>query len=114
VAERPICVRPAVIQPLWLWECRVCVGDAGSLRWGYGDAAAAADAGRRHLLVRHPGGDPMTCLECDLPDPYNGEGDGIGSCECPRCEWCHGPPLECECESEDAFPDWPDDVFMEA
>ena len=30
----------------------------------------------------------MTCDVCGLPDPYNGNGDGIGSCDCPRCD--HG------------------------
>lgn len=34
---------------------------------------------------------PWTCVECGLPDPYDGQGDGIGSCECPRC----GCGLEC-------------------
>lgn len=28
----------------------------------------------------------ITCDVCGLPDPYNGAGDGIGSCECPRCD----------------------------
>lgn len=30
----------------------------------------------------------MSYLECDvcgLPDLYGGTGDGIGSCDCPRC-----------------------------
>jgi hypothetical protein len=27
----------------------------------------------------------MTCDVCGLPDPYRGQGDGIGSCDCPRC-----------------------------
>ena len=26
------------------------------------------------------------CDVCGLPDPYNGQGDGIGSCDCPRCD----------------------------
>jgi hypothetical protein len=26
------------------------------------------------------------CDVCGLPDPYRGTGDGIGSCDCPRCE----------------------------
>ena len=26
------------------------------------------------------------CDVCGLPDPYNGRGDGIGSCDCHRCE----------------------------
>jgi len=29
------------------------------------------------------GTDP-TCVECGLPD--DGYGDGIGSCDCPRCD----------------------------
>jgi hypothetical protein len=29
-----------------------------------------------------------TCVECCLPDAYDGIGDGIGSCMCPRCESC--------------------------
>jgi hypothetical protein len=29
-----------------------------------------------------------TCVGCCLPDPYDGDGDGIGSCMCPRCESC--------------------------
>lgn len=28
----------------------------------------------------------MPCDVCGLPDPYNGTGDGIGSCDCPRCD----------------------------
>ena len=53
-------------------------------------------------------------MDCGLPDPYNGDGDGIGSCECPRCEWCGAAPLECSCESDDDYlPDWPDDVIVE-
>lgn len=30
----------------------------------------------------------MPCDVCGLPDPYNGQGDGIGSCDCPRCDGC--------------------------
>lgn len=43
------------------------------------------------------------CWSCGLPDYYDGAGDGIGSCECPRCEWCSGPPLECSCEDDDYY-----------
>jgi hypothetical protein len=28
----------------------------------------------------------MTCDVCGLPDLYDGQGDGIGSCECSRCD----------------------------
>jgi hypothetical protein len=51
----------------------------------------------------------MRCFECGLPDNYLGHGDGIGSCDCARCEWCGGPPGVCNC-SEDDGQDWPDDV----
>jgi hypothetical protein len=42
------------------------------------------------------------CDVCMLPDPYNGQGDGIGSCDCPRCD-C-GTPLWsalCTCPPDD-------------
>jgi hypothetical protein len=26
------------------------------------------------------------CDVCNLPDLHHGYGDGIGSCDCPRCE----------------------------
>lgn len=48
----------------------------------------------------------MICFDCNLPDPYNGQGDGIGSCDCHRCEACGGAPGH-ECSA-----DWPDDVFI--
>jgi hypothetical protein len=55
------------------------------------------------------------CDVCNLPDLHNGQGDGIGSCECPRCE-CGQADLSdfCTCPPED-FPGWdpvgiPDDV----
>ncbi len=28
----------------------------------------------------------LDCDVCGLPDPYAGGGDGIGSCDCPRCD----------------------------
>lgn len=39
----------------------------------------------------------MTCFRCGLPDPYRGQGDGIGSCDCPRCHCCEAGPDECDC-----------------
>lgn len=51
----------------------------------------------------------MRCFECGLPDPYQGRGDGIGSCDCPRCEDCGWAPGVCNCDEDDG-PDWPDDV----
>lgn len=46
---------------------------------------------------------------CYLPDPYRGQGDGIGSCGCPRCDGCtaaHGSDF-CTCPPEDDGT-WPD------
>lgn len=40
-----------------------------------------------------------TCMNCYLPDPYRGRGDGIGSCECPRCQTCAAGPEECDCST---------------
>ena len=42
----------------------------------------------------------MTCPVCGLPDAYRGQGDGIGSCDCPRCDCCHAGPDECECRQD--------------
>jgi len=46
-----------------------------------------------------------TCDVCGLVDPYNGQGDGIGSCECPRCE-CGASLWSslCVCPPEDDDP----------
>ncbi|MGW3608963.1 hypothetical protein ACWD6N_03590 [Micromonospora sp. NPDC005163] len=67
----------------------------------------------------------MTCDVCGLPDSYRGQGDGIGSCDCPRCDCgsargsylCDCPPDDCRdhlccggCADDDGEP-WPDDVI---
>jgi hypothetical protein len=49
-----------------------------------------------------------TCFECGLPDIHHGDGDGIGSCMCLRCEQCGGPPGICNCPDADDEQDWPD------
>lgn len=46
----------------------------------------------------------MRCFGCGLPDPYCGNGDGIGSCDCPRCDCCLAGPEECDCRM-----DWDED-----
>lgn len=46
------------------------------------------------------------CMQCSLPDLHDGQGDGIGSCECPRCEWCDAAPGMCSCDYEDEYGDW--------
>ncbi|MCK2219731.1 hypothetical protein MF672_038940 [Actinomadura sp. ATCC 31491] len=45
------------------------------------------------------------CDVCSLPDPYNGAGDGIGSCYCPRGD-CGEPDWSvfCTCPAEDDGP----------
>lgn len=50
----------------------------------------------------------MTCDVCGLPDNYRGQGDGIGSCDCPRCE-CGSArwSVFCDCEPDDD-PGWGD------
>ncbi|GHJ11192.1 hypothetical protein TPA0907_55590 [Micromonospora humidisoli] len=42
------------------------------------------------------------CDVCGLPDPYRGQGDGIGSCDCPRCD-CGAPRSSylCTCPPDD-------------
>ncbi|MBM0257364.1 hypothetical protein [Micromonospora sp. 4G55] len=65
----------------------------------------------------------MTCDVCGLPDYYRGQGDGIGSCDCPRCDCgaaagsylCDCPPddcddPDCDCHFGDDGEPWPDDV----
>ncbi|AYF30623.1 hypothetical protein CSH63_24900 [Micromonospora tulbaghiae] len=63
----------------------------------------------------------MICDVCGLPDPYRGDGDGVGSCDCPRCDHgcgvarssylCSGPDDD---DPDAGWPDddetWPDDV----
>lgn len=39
----------------------------------------------------------MTCQRCGLPDLHHGQGDGIGSCDCPRCYCCAAAPDDCTC-----------------
>jgi len=58
----------------------------------------------------------MRCDVCGLPDPYNGQGDGIGSCDCPRCDHgCGVAAMSSLCQgSDDDYPydddpDWPED-----
>lgn len=46
------------------------------------------------------------CDVCGLPDPYNGQGDGIGSCDCPRCDGGEAAANSafCTCPTEDDGP----------
>lgn len=50
----------------------------------------------------------LDCDVCGLPDPYQGAGDGIGSCDCPRCQ-CGAAACSwlCTCPPDDvADPLW--------
>jgi hypothetical protein len=64
----------------------------------------------------------VVCDVCGLPDPHNGDGDGIGSCDCPRCDHgcgvargsylCDGPDDEDpDAGWDDDGEPWPDDVI---
>jgi hypothetical protein len=47
----------------------------------------------------------MQCDVCGLVDPYRGQGDGIGSCDCPRCDCgCVSGSSLCICPLEDDYP----------
>lgn len=65
-----------------------------------------------------------TCDVCGLPDLHHGHGDGIGSCDCPRCDcgtarssqFCSCDPAcsyclskACEGDCDEAYADEPDD-----
>lgn len=48
------------------------------------------------------------CDVCNLPDLHHGYGDGIGSCDCPRCECGVAEWSDlCTCPPDDEAP-WPD------
>lgn len=64
------------------------------------------------------------CDVCGLPDLHRGQGDGIGSCDCPRCDcgvarsssFCTCDPAcsycfskACEGDCDEVFADEPDD-----
>lgn len=58
----------------------------------------------------------MTCDVCGLPDDYRGQGDGIGSCDCPRCD-CGSAKYSvfCDCPDDDySDGEWPDDPWPDA
>lgn len=70
------------------------------------------------LCPRHLG--VVTAQRCDvclLPDPYQGQGDGLSSCDCPRCEGgcglADGSGL-CTCPGESPdLPPWPPGTILE-
>lgn len=53
------------------------------------------------------------CDVCNLPDLHHGYGDGIGSCDCPRCECGVAEWSDlCTCPPDDEEP-WPDNSDWE-
>lgn len=53
-----------------------------------------------------------TCQRCQLPDLHHGDGDGIGSCDCSRCDCCGAAPYDCECSRDfDEMYDDPDEPW---
>lgn len=56
----------------------------------------------------------VDCDVCGLPDPYNGGGDGVGSCECPRCDGgeAASSSVLCICPPDDIDGYWDDDDFL--
>ncbi len=64
---------------------------------------------RRQLFTWHLP-HQLPCYDCGLPDLHAGAGDGIGSCDCPGCEWCQARPGDCSCG--DPGEDWPEDVYV--
>lgn len=93
------CWNPRVTRPAWQLQ-------ASSISFGHRRAWDAHNKEiERRQCFRVYG---MRCLDCGLPDLHHGQGDGIGSCECPRCYSCGAPPGGCDCVwTED---DWGDDV----
>jgi hypothetical protein len=62
----------------------------------------------------------VICDVCGLPDHHHGRGDGIGSCDCPRCD-CGSArhSVFCDCypyddDGDDCYPydgtSWPADA----
>jgi hypothetical protein len=52
------------------------------------------------------------CGDCGLPDLHRGQGDGIGSCDCPRCE-CGDPRWLCDGHDDD-LDDYEDEETADA
>ena len=55
----------------------------------------------------------MTCDVCGLPDNYRGQGDGLGSCDCPRCD-CGEARHSYLCTCPPGDDPWPDEGWPEA
>jgi len=51
----------------------------------------------------------MECDVCNMPDPYAGQGDGIGSCGCLRCDGGEAALGSVFCNCPPAGEDWPDE-----
>jgi hypothetical protein len=83
---------PRVSRPAWM-------GPNTAMALGHVDAWNAREAERERRQCFRLYAPP--CFDCGLPDWYDGDGDGIGSCDCPRCERCGAPPGGCYCSGGD-------------
>lgn len=54
----------------------------------------------------------MTCDVCGLPDLHDGAGDGIGSCDCARCD-CGEAQSSNLCSCPDDSDPWPDGTVLQ-
>lgn len=58
----------------------------------------------------------MRCDVCGLPDPYRGQGDGIGSCDCPPCDGGEAAQWSvfCTCPPDDPWedPEWESNPWL--
>lgn len=100
VVRRMVLGRPVVVQylpctPLWAHR-----------HWG-------RFGGGSTLAPTIPAPAYMICPDCGLPDSYRGQGDGLGSCDCPRCDCCGlGPLDDCDCSRDfDDLYDDPDEPY---
>lgn len=93
---------PRVSRPAWM-------GPNTAMSPGHIDAWNARELERErrqcHTLYRPwPTG---ACYDCGLVDAYDGRGDGIGSCDCPRCPDCRAAPGDCDGHDDEDW-DWGD------
>lgn len=92
---------PRVTRPAWTLA-------NASIAFGHRRAWDAREKEREHRQCFRLYSLP--CLDCGLPDSHKGQGDGIGSCECPRCYACgSGPGCDCAWTEDDWGDDWDDD-----
>lgn len=80
-----------------------CICDGSGYFW---EPDASGESAHEEACPGSAHDDPLGADECDvcgLPDPYNGDGDAIGSCDCPRCDGgeAAASSVLCICPPED-------------